>query len=679
MESLSRLIPFVWRHRREWALSVLAALGVAVLWVGVLLLVFPLMQVLLEGKTVREHCAAEIRKQQELAAGFSAQLETARRELTGLAAANVPATSQPAVRALRNESRLKAKLADAAQEELYFRRLEAWLVPWLPDDRFRLLTVLMVGLLVMTAFKGGCTWAQEVLVGRVVQGTLMAVRERLFRRTLRLDFQTLTAAGTPQLMSRFTYDLSQLQQGLEIFGARLVVEPLKLGGCLACAFWINWRLTLLSLVSAPLAGLLFQRFGKRLKKASHRQLEGMSRIFHVLEETLHSFRVVQAFRNERLHRRRLAAGNRDYYRQAMRIHKIDALTNPSVELLATAAAFLALLPGAYLVLRDKTGIGGVQLASAEMSFSDLALLYTMLAAVLDPARKLSSVYSKLKKASAAADRIFGLMERSPAVTSGHHRRQAPTPAQQIEFSHVTFRYAAAESELPPALDDVSATIPRGEFVAVVGGNGSGKSTLINLLPRFYDPEQGQVLIDGVDLKELPLRGLRSHIGLVTQETLLFDRTILENIRLGRPGALQEEIEEAARLAHVTEFAARLPNGLETIVGERGGRLSGGQKQRIALARAILRNPSILILDEATSAIDAESELMIQRALREFSRGRTVFLITHGLSPALLELVTQVMVMDRGRLLAQGPHELVQKTCPAYRDLYESQVRQRAAA
>lgn len=678
MESLTRLIPFVWRHRRDWALSVLAALGVAVLWVAALLLVIPLMQVLLQGKTVREHYATEIRLQQKQAGEAAAKLAVIQEELADLAARNAPATSNEAVTALRSESREKARLAEAARLELYYRRMEAWLLPWLPDDRFQLLTVLMIGLLSMTAIKGACVWAQEVLLGRVVQGTLMAVRERLLRRTLRLDYQTLAATGTPQLMSRFTYDLNQLQHGLDIVGGRLIVEPLKLCGCLVCAFWINWRLTLLSLVTVPLVGLLFRRFGKQLKKASHRQLDSMARIFHVLEETLHSLRVVQAFRNERLHRRRFAAENRDYYRRAMQIHRIDATTNPSVELMATAAAFLALLPGAYLVLRQETKIGGIQLAASVMTFADLAGLYTMLAAMLDPARKLSSIYAKLRKAAAAAERVFGLLERSPAVTSGHHRRQAPVPARQIEFRHVTFRYASTEGELPPSLDDVSATIACGEVVAVVGGNGSGKSTLINLLPRFFDPEQGQVLIDGVDLKELPLRGLRSHIGLVTQETLLFDRSIRDNIRLGKPGASDAEIDRAARLAHVTEFAERLPHGLNTTAGDRGGRLSGGQKQRIALARAILRDPAILILDEATSAIDAESEVLIQRALRDFSRGRTVFIITHSLSPALLELVTQVMVMDRGRLLAQGPHETVLRTCPAYRELYERQVRQRAA-
>lgn len=678
MESLARLIPFVWRHRRDWALSVLAALGIAGLWVTALLLVYPLMTVLLKGQTVQVHVSAEIRRQQELAEDLTRRLVNARRELNRLAEQHVPAASRESVRALGIESGLKAKLAEAARQELYYRRLEAWLVPWLPNDRFQLLAVMMVGLLAMTAAKGVCVWAQEVLIGRVVQGTLMAVRERLFRRTLRLDFQTLAATGTPQLMSRFTYDLSQLQQGIELVGGRLIVEPLKLAGCLVFAFCINWRLTLFSLVTVPLIGLLFHRFGRRLKKASHRQLESMARIFRVLEETLHSFRVVQAFRNERLHRRRFAAENRDYFRRAMQIHRIDALTNPTIEMIATAAAFLALLPGAYLVLKDQTSIGGLQLATTPMSFPDLALLYTLLAAVLDPARKLSSVHAKLRKASAAADRIFGLLERTPAVVSGLHRRQIPAPTKELEFRHVTFHYDAAEEGSAPALDDVSATIPCGEIVAVVGGNGSGKSTLINLLPRFFDPQQGQVLIDGVDLRELPLRGLRSCFGLVTQETLLFDRSILENIRLGKPGASDTEIQEASRLAHVAEFAARLPHGLETTAGERGGRLSGGQKQRIALARAILRDPPILILDEATSAIDAESEQLIHRALQEFSRGRTVLIVTHAMSPALLKLVTQVMVMDRGRLLAHGPHEAVLKTCPAYRELFESQVRQRAA-
>ena len=678
MELLTRLIPFVWRYRRDWAISVAAALGVAGLWVAALLLVFPLMQVLLEGRTIGEHCTLEIQKAQEKAADITRRIALLDTEIATLQERGEPAGSSRSVSALRRQSDLQAKLANAASEELYFRRMEVWLVPWLPADRFLLLSVMMGGLLVMTAVKGACNWLQDVLVGRVVQGTLLSIRQRLFRRTLRLDFQTLAATGTPALMSRFTYDLYQLQQGLEIVGGRMVVEPLKLLGCLGIAFWVNWRLTLLSLIAAPIAGLLFQRFGKRLKKASHRQLESMARIFHVLEETLHSFRVVQAFRNERLHRRRFRDENEYYFSRAMKIHRIDALTNPMVELMATAAAFLALLPGAYLVLRNRTSIGGIQLAAAPMSFSELALLYTMLAATLDPARKLSSIFSKLRRATAAGERIFGLMERHPAVVSGSNRGEVPAPAREIEFRHVTFRYDASEADQSPALDDVSVTVPCGEVVAVVGGNGCGKSTLINLLPRFFDPQQGQVLIDGVDIRELPLRGLRSHLGLVTQETQLFDQSIRENIRLGRPGASDDEVEEAARLAHVSEFVTRMPQGFDTLAGERGGRLSGGQKQRIALARAILRDPAILVLDEATSAIDAESELLIQRTLRDFTRGRTTFLITHAMTPALLEVVTQVMVMDRGRLLAFGPHATVLKTCPEYQDLFAAQVRQRVA-
>ena len=230
---------------------------------------------------------------------------------------------------------------------------------------------------------------------------------------------------------------------------------------------------------------------------------------------------------------------------------------------------------------------------------------------------------------------------------------------------------------PPVLENVHLTVEAGEVIVVVGENGSGKSTLVNLLPRYYDPEQGAVLIDGIDIRDIRLRDLRAQIGVVTQETLLFDETIYENIRYGKPDASREEIEEAARRAHVTAFLKNMPDGFQTRVGDKGGRLSGGQRQRIALARAILRDPPIMILDEATSAIDAQSERLIHQTLREFAHGRTVFLITHAVSQGILDFVDRIVIMQEGRLIAAGPHEMLMEVCPAYRRLYRAQLHQSA--
>jgi subfamily B ATP-binding cassette protein MsbA len=409
-------------------------------------------------------------------------------------------------------------------------------------------------------------------------------------------------------------------------------------------------------------------------------LESMSRIYKVLEETFVGLKIVIAFGGAAHHRRQFHTEHKEYYSKAMKVVRIDALTKPTVELLGMFAVFIAMLPGAYLVLRGKTEIWEIRLANSPMDMAQLSLLYAMLAGILDPCRKMSSVYSKLKTSTAAIDRIFELMDRKPEVRDPDHPVPLPRLSRSIEFSGVTFQYPARDSATlrRAALDDVNLTIRAGEVVALVGENGCGKSTLVNLLPRFFDPQRGEVLIDGVPIKQAALRELRSQIGLVTQETILFDDSIYENIRYGKPDATPEQIEAAARRAHVTSIVEELPNGFATSVGERGGELSGGQRQRISLARAILRNPALLILDEATSAIDAQSERLIHATLKEFAAGRTVLLVTHLLSGSLLGFITRIVVMEEGRVVASGTHEELLATCPQYQRLYEARSHKQAA-
>jgi subfamily B ATP-binding cassette protein MsbA len=316
-----------------------------------------------------------------------------------------------------------------------------------------------------------------------------------------------------------------------------------------------------------------------------------------------------------------------------------------------------------------------------MDIEQLSLLYALLIGVSDPVRKLSSVYAKLKRSGAAADRIFELMDRETRVLPARNPQPLPRLAGQIEFQNVSFRYATkdpAEERRPEALRGISLNVKAGEVIAVVGENGSGKSTLVNLLPRFYDPDHGAVCIDGLDIRKADLRDLRGQIGVVTQETLLFDATIAENIRYGRSTATDEDVEQAARHAHVLQFAEQLPEGLRTQIGGKGGRLSGGQRQRIAMARALLRDPAILILDEATSAIDAHSEFLIHKTLREYAAGRTTFIITHSVSQSILDFVSRIVVMEQGELLACGPHESLMQSCPAYVGLFQAQTQQRSA-
>lgn len=678
LESLARLLPFVVRQRKALFVSVVLSVGTAVFTVAQLSLVYPVMKLMLEEKGGGDHVRAELD-----AARTTIDLETEHIEKLKTELSDpdwLSKNSQADANQRKDElRRAQADLRKAKRNQALYLWIEANLLPWMPRDRFDYLAFLMGLAIVLTIVKETCSFVQEVAVGSVVQRVLQSLRQQLFRNTLKLDQQTLALETTPKLMSRFTYDLSQVANGLLLLGSKIVVEPLKIIICVACALNTNWRLTLLAFVCVPMLYLLFRGLGKKLKRATQRQMESMSHVYQVLEETLSSLRTVQAYRNERLHRRRLSKEHRTYYEKAMRILRIDVLVSPSVEFLAMCAVFIASLPGAYMVLRHKTSIWGVHLAAEQMTVSDLAILYTYLAGVLDPGRKLSGMYSKLKKAATACDRFFAWMDKTSLVTTADVAKPLPRHHESIEFDRVTFHYAQLESGEPGrrALDDVSVKIPFGATVAVIGENGCGKSTLVNLLPRFYDPHSGQVRIDGVNLSEADIVQLREQIGVVTQETLLFDWSIAENIRYGKRDATDLELQMAAEKSFVADFVAQLPEGFATQIGDKGHRLSGGQRQRIALARAILRNPAILILDEATSAIDTQSEQCIHETLHTFARERTTFIVTHAMTPSLLGCISHVLVMDQGRVISFGPHELVLKTCPHYQRLFEAQTLKRA--
>lgn len=677
VDSFQQLWPLVRTQRWSLAVAIGCAVLAAGLWACGLLLAFPVTKVLLEQQSLRSYVAEQIADARANADWESHVLVELDQQIAQHEAANEPVNADY-VELLRKRSRAQRNLSRAHRQEWWYSVGEQTFAPWLPSDRFDELALFLFGLLAVTALHGIAVYLQEIWVGRIVQLSMRSLRSRLFRHALKLDVQTLGVDGTATLMSRFTNDLTAIAQGMTLVGSKIVLEPLKAAACLGWAFALNWRLTLLSLICAPLGALLFARFGRKLKKASRRQMETVARLYHVLQEALTSFRLVTAFHQQRHHRQRLYRENREYFRKSLQINRLDALVNPTVELLGITAACLAILPGAYLVLRQKTTIWGVQLTSLEMDLASLALLYSLLGGVLDPARKLSSVFSKLKKSVAACERVNDWLDcKSALATTTTDETLTLRHQQSLEFQHVTYRYPGPQGA-PAILDDVSFRIAFGETIAIVGGNGSGKSTLAGLWPRFYDPLAGRVCIDGCDVATLPIRVLREQIGWVPQDPLLFDRTVAENIAIGAPQATRAQIEAVARRAYVWDFVAAWPEGLDTPIGDAGHRLSGGQRQRIALARAMLRDPAMMILDEATSAVDAQSELLIYRTLSEFCQGRTTLIITHALTPALLEFVDRVMILERGRILALGHHAELLESCPQYRELFAAQSSRRAA-
>ncbi len=677
MDSFSRVFPFVWPHRRKLFVSFVFAILVAFLWGANLSVVFPVVKVLLQGQSLAEYVDAEIVVHDAEIQHRNSRLQDLDSEILAIKANG--ARAETSVRNAKEQSRQRDKLSTASRKLLAMEWIKTYVLPSVPTDQFDTYALLLAILLAATTLKGLAIFVQDVLIGSIVELAVMAIRKECFRRTLALDYQTIALKGTADLMSRFTNDINVMANGLLLLGGKVVREPLKAATCVVLAFAVNWQLTLMSLLFVPVMGIVFYRYGKILKHASHRMMESMSRIYKSLEETFDSLKIVIAFDGARRHRQRFHRENKEFYRKAMQVVKVDALTSPTTELLGMLAVLIALLPGAYLVLRNTDEIWGIRLSSGVMDIAQLSLLYAFLAGTIDPVRKLSSVYAKLKRSAAATDRIFTLIGSESLVKPPKHPKMLPRHAKSISFQHIEFTYAGVSDSgrsLPPSLEDINLDVEAGEVVAVVGENGSGKSTLINLLPRYYDPSRGAVSIDGVDIREVRPRDLRAQIGIVTQETLLFDDTIYENIRYGKLNASADEVRAAADKAHVTQFANQLPDGFDTRVGEKGQRLSGGQRQRIALARALLRDPAILILDEATSAVDAQSESLIHQVLANFSAGRTVFLITHSLSPTILDFVTRIVVLEHGKLVATGSHDTLLRTCPTYDDLYHSHVEKR---
>jgi subfamily B ATP-binding cassette protein MsbA len=677
LNSLPRLLKYVWPHRGRFYLSVAFAVLVAGLWGLSLSAAYPIITVLFEDKPLDQYVDDLIATTKASIEKKEHTVDQREDQLRRLDATKPRDSERERFKILRRQSNEQSSLSTASYKLMMLVWVRTNVVPKLPKDRFDLLAVVLAVQLLATLAKGFCEFIQENLIAQLVELSLMGVRKDCFRRVLKLDYQSVSLKGTPKLMSHFTNDMNVMASGLRLMGGKIVQEPLKAIACIVMSLVVCWQLTLLSLLTAPVVAIVFARIGSSLKRASHRMMDSMTRLYKTLEETFEGYKVVTAFNAGSRHRRRFHRDSKDYYERSVKIARLDALTGPITETMAWVAAYLALLPGCYLVLRGTTDIWGIRLTSSQMGIADLGALYVLLAGIIDPARKLSTTYAKLKRAGAATDRIFEMMDEKPRIVDPPTPAELPRHSIAIEFENIHFAYARTGPtgvSRPAALEGVSMNVAAGEVIAVVGENGSGKSTLVNLLPRLYDPDFGTIRIDGVDIRESTLAQLRDQIAVVTQETLLFDDTIYENIRYGRPSASRPDIEDAAARSYVTRFFDQMPEGIQTRVGEKGGRLSGGQRQRVALARAILRNPTILILDEATSATDAQSERLIHEALLTFVEGRTTFLITHAVTPSVLELIDKVAVMDHGRLIAYGTHQDVLATCPVYERLFHARAR-----
>jgi ATP-binding cassette subfamily B protein/subfamily B ATP-binding cassette protein MsbA len=639
--------------RYKWSIAgaILASVLIALLWGASISTVYPVVEIVLDGKTGTQWLASEIEKAQQQRAFFQGEIQKLQQELDRVKADPVAMQNPRQSVAIENQMFRNQARVDAEQAALdWYRRVEPWFQRWAPESPYQTLVLAIGWLLATSLIKGTLLIISTQLVARVAHRTVADLRRVYYRKALAMDQQRVDELGTSTMLTYLSHNMLLISAGLQAFFGRMIREPLKMITCLAAAAWISFPLLLITLATAPLGAYIIRYLTNRMKRSSGREIQGMTGIFQTLMETFNAIKTVKIFNRETSERRRFKDDADSLYRISLRLSFYDSLLRPITEMMGTIAIAMAILAGAYLVLNQQTEIWGFRVSERPLTPGMLLLFFTMLAGASDPARKMSEVINQLVRAGMISEALLKTFDNTPSVVARTPGTVLPVHSRNIRFEKIVFGYQAWH----PVVNDVTMEIPFGQTVAIVGPNGCGKSTLMNLLARFYDPQQGRILIDEVDIRDVNPRKLRQQIAWVTQDSTLFNGTIWDNIIYGKPDATREEVMQAAERALVTEIVKDKADGFQTQVGDEGRQLSAGQRQRVTLARAILANPRILILDEATSQIDGKTETILHEGLSAFIRSRTTFIVTHRVSS--LKLANRVLIMDSGKVVYDGDTE-----------------------